>query len=137
MNGNISRAIDNWAGLLICSILFVHSRLRALLGGLTQPSLHATTPPDRGRAPARPRRILCIKTYGLGNIAMLLPVLGAVKRAYPEAEMNFLTLAENRRLLEHSGLVENVISLSDRGWGSPTRHPSWATPDSSGGTASS
>ena len=117
MNGNISRAIDNWAGQLICLILFVHSRLRALLGGPPQPSLHATTPPDRGRAPARPRRILCIKTYGLGNIAMLLPVLGAVKRAYPEAEMNFLTLGENRRLLEHSGLVENVISLSDRGWG--------------------
>ncbi len=112
MQGNLFRTIDNWVGLLICGVLFSISYLRSFLGGPHQPSLHATTPPRAGQAPVEPRRILCIKTYGLGNIAMLLPVLGALKRGYPDVEIDFLTLRENRSLLELSGMVRKVIPLS-------------------------
>ncbi len=112
MDGNLTRKIDGWLGLLICAVLFAHSRLRARMGSRRQPAMHATTPPQRGRAPFVPARVLCIKTYGLGNIAMILPVLGALHRSFPDVEIDFLTLEENTKLLEHSGLVERVIPLS-------------------------
>ncbi len=112
MQGNLFRKIDSWAGLVICWVLFLVSSMRSLLGGPHQPGLHDTTPPQRGQSPIRPRRILCIKTYGLGNIAMLLPVLNAIKRGIPGVEIDFLTLAENRKLLEQSGLVRYVIPLT-------------------------
>ncbi|MCP5044976.1 MAG: glycosyltransferase family 9 protein [bacterium] len=115
MDGNLTRKIDGWVGLVICAVLFLHSRLRARLGGAAQPAMHDTTPPRRGRAPLVPARVLCIKTYGLGNIAMILPVLGAVRRAFPDSEIDFLSLEENRSLLEHSALVNEVIPLSTRG----------------------
>ena len=86
-----TRAIDSTVGLLICACLFVLSRLHSLLGGPPQPSLRATTPPRGGATPLRPKRVLCIKTYGLGNIAMLLPILGAIKRGIPGVEIDFLT----------------------------------------------
>jgi heptosyltransferase-3 len=121
MNGNLSRAIDSHVGLVICFVLHWVSRLRGLLGGPRQPGMRSTTPPSRGRAPARPRRILCIKTYGLGNIAMLLPVLDAAKRGFPGVEIDFLTLGENRSLLEHSRLVRKVIPLSTDDSGSLVR----------------
>ncbi|MDP6979483.1 MAG: glycosyltransferase family 9 protein [Myxococcota bacterium] len=112
MDGNLTRKIDGWLGLVICAVLFVHSRLRARLGSRRQPSMYATTPPERCRAPFVPARVLCIKTYGLGNIAMILPVLGALRRNFPGVEIDFLTLEENEKLLEHSGLVERVIPLT-------------------------
>ncbi len=116
MNGNFTRRIDGWIGLVICAVLFLHSRIRARLGGAPQPSMYATTPPERGKAPSAPRRVLCIKTYGLGNIAMILPVLGALEHSLPNVEIDFLTLRENQSLLEHSGLVHEVIPLSTSGW---------------------
>ncbi len=112
MDGNLTRKIDGWVGLAICAVLFAHSRLRAALGSRRQPSMYATTPPQRGRAPFVPARVLCIKTYGLGNIAMILPALGALHRGFPGVEVDFLTLEENKSLLEHSGQVERVIPLS-------------------------
>jgi ADP-heptose:LPS heptosyltransferase len=54
--------------------------------------------------------MLAIKFYGLGNIAMLLPVLQAVHDSLPEIEIDFLTLQENRSLLERSGLVRKVLT---------------------------
>lgn len=53
----------------------------------------------------RPGRILAIKFYGLGNIALLLPVLGALRRGLPDAEIGFLTLEGNRDFLERADVV--------------------------------
>jgi heptosyltransferase-2 len=110
------RQIDKWVGLMLCAVLFGYSRLRARLGGPAQPGLRATTPPVRDREPLAARRILAIKTYGLGNVAMLLPVLGALRRAYPEAEIDFLTLESNRPLLERSRIIDRVLGLGVDGY---------------------
>jgi ADP-heptose:LPS heptosyltransferase len=114
----IGRKIDTWLGPLICAFLYAISRLRALLGGPQQPAMHATTPPLPGAPPLRPRRVLCIKTYGLGNIAMILSVISALRREIPEVEVDFLTLPENRSLLELSGLVHRVLAVDTSSYGS-------------------
>ncbi len=105
------RYADNWGGLVISGLLFAWSRARSLLGGPAQPALKATTPPAPAGSPPQPCRILAIKFYGLGNIVMLLPVLGALRRAYPDAEIDFLTMGENQALLERSGAANQVIPL--------------------------
>ena len=94
-------------GLAICAVLFAHSRLRATLGSRRQPSMYATTPPQRGRAPFVPARVLCIKTYGLGNIAMILPTLGALHRGFPGVKdwiMDVPNLAGKRAILMGAAL---------------------------------
>jgi ADP-heptose:LPS heptosyltransferase len=107
---NRSRPLDTWGGLVICGILALWARLRAMLGGPPLAPLRATTPPHDGNLPL-PRRVLAIKFYGLGNIAMLLPVLQDLRDALGEdAEIDFLTLEGNRSLLEASGLADNVVT---------------------------
>ncbi len=108
---NSSRPIDTWVGLLLCWLLAMWARLRAKLGGPWLPPLRATTPPGEEPIP-KPRRVLAIKFYGLGNIAMLLPVLQELRDHLGEdAEIDFLTLNGNRTLLEASGLTTNVLGV--------------------------
>jgi ADP-heptose:LPS heptosyltransferase len=116
VNLELARRIDSWAGLTICAVLYAWSRVRARLGGPSQPTLLATTPPAADRSPIRPKRVLAIKFYGLGNIIMLLPVLGAVRRAFPGASIDFLTMAGNAPLLERSGVVDRVIPVDVGGY---------------------
>jgi len=111
-----ARRIDSWIGLMICAALYAWSRIRALLGGPVQPQILATTPPPTDRGPLPPRRVLAMKFYGLGNIIMLLPVVGALRRAFPDAEIDFLTMAGNAPLLERSGVVNRVIPIEVGGY---------------------
>ena len=114
---NIGRKIDTRVGRLLLAVLFAWSRLRSRLGGPAQPARLATTPPDEATESIAPRRVLAIKLYGLGNIAMLLPVLGALREKHPDVELVFLSLEENRSLLERSGLVDRVLSVKAQGYG--------------------
>jgi ADP-heptose:LPS heptosyltransferase len=54
--------------------------------------------------------VLGLKFYGLGNIAMILPVLQELRAAWPDVEIDFLTLPGNAALLEQSGLVRRVLT---------------------------
>ena len=112
----LGRRIDAWAGLAICALLYGASRLHARLGGPPQPPLGAPTPPVAGAPLPPPRRVLAIKLWGLGNVAMILPVLDALRRGAPGVEIDFLTFAGNRALLERSGVVERVLGLEVGSW---------------------
>ena len=114
---NLARRLDTWGGLVICAILFGLSRVAALFGGPRLPPMRATTPPRPGTPPLRPRRVLAIKFYGLGNIVMVLPVVQALREAFPDVEVDFLTLEENRTLLERSGLISRTLGVNIRGHG--------------------
>src|SRR5262249_32857908 len=100
MNLNYARYVDKWVGLV--GFLAAGCRLHGLpsrLGGRPLPALPPPPPPPpEGTRPA-PRRVLCIKFYGLGNVVMLLPVLQALREHFPAAEIDFLTLAGNVPLL--------------------------------------
>lgn len=108
MNLRLARYIDRWVGLGVCFALWAFARL--LSAGRAVPALLATTPPDANE-PARPRRILGIKFYGLGNIAMLLPTLEAMRKNDPDLEIDFLTLPGNISLLEQSGLIRRFLTV--------------------------
>ena len=112
----VGRRIDSWVGLLLCALLFLFARIRSRLGGPAHPDMRTTTPPGQDETRV-PERILAIKLYGLGNIAMLLPVIGALRRGLPDAEIDFLTLDENRTLLDRAGLVDRTIGVSVKGYG--------------------
>lgn len=111
MNLHAARYVDRWLGPPLCLALYGLARLL----GRPLPSLGATTPPS-GILP-RPRRVLCIKFYGLGNIVMVLPTLRALRDAFPDVEIDFLTLASNAPLVERSGFVRRVLSIDVNGVG--------------------
>jgi ADP-heptose:LPS heptosyltransferase len=111
-----ARHIDSWVGLVACSVLYAFSRIRSRLGGPYQPGLRNTTPPGQREVP-RPQRLLAIKLYGLGNITMLLPAMAALRQELPDTEIDFLTLKENRTLLERAGVVDRTIGVSAEGYG--------------------
>ena len=49
----------------------------------------------------QPRRILLVKFWGIGSIALAGPTVTALRERYPDAEFTFLTLAVNRAFLDH------------------------------------
>jgi ADP-heptose:LPS heptosyltransferase len=105
MNLHLARYVDRWVGLPLCFLLHGFARL----AGEPLPSIGATTPPVDGVL-APPRRILAMKFYGLGNIAMILPILHELRAAFPDVEIDVLTLPGNASLLEQSGLVRRVLT---------------------------
>lgn len=116
MNLRLARYIDRWVGLVICFALWLAARLLGrLVGREIVPRLLATTPPAATDAALRARRILAIKFYGLGNIAMILPTLQAMRQGgrpgEPVCEVDFLTLPGNVALLRQSGLVRDALTV--------------------------
>ena len=111
LNFEPARKVDAWIGTAICAVLFAWSRVRAMFGGPPQPALRATTPPDLDRPVPPPRRVLAIKFYGLGNMVMVMPVLGALRRAYPNVQIDFMTIGANASVLERSGCADDVIPV--------------------------
>lgn len=82
MNLKFIRFIDTYAGIpLICCAAL----LRRLKG--KRPVSEAYRP----RA-----RILCVKFWGVGNLFMMLPAVEALRRQYPQAAIDLLTLRTSR-----------------------------------------
>ncbi len=111
MDLNLARYVDKWVGLAICLVLFAWERLTRPWHGRDVRSLLSTTPPALDEPPIAPRRILCMKFYGLGNAIMLIPVLEAVRRRWPAVEIDFLTMPGNVALLERSGVVRRAFAV--------------------------
>ena len=117
MNLNYARYVDKWVGWLLCLLFFAWERATRGFTGRRMPSLLATTPPRADDPVPAPRRILCMKFYGLGNAVMLIPVLEAVRRRHPGVEIDFMTLVGNASLLARSGVVTTVIPVDVAGLG--------------------
>src|SRR2546422_6716735 len=109
MTLNYVRYVDKWVGLAICLVLFCFDRVIGRFFGRHIPSLLATTPPPLDAEPHCPRRVLCIKFYGLGNTAMLIPVLEALRRRHPDAELDFLTDRKSTRLNSSHGYISYAV----------------------------
>ena len=114
MDLNLARYVDKWIGLAICLVLFAWERLTQPWHGRPVRSLVSTTPPGLDEPPIHPRRILCMKFYGLGNAIMLISVLEAVRRRWPGVEIDFLTMPGNVPLLERSGVVTKAYAVDTK-----------------------
>jgi lipopolysaccharide heptosyltransferase II len=62
-----------------------------------------------------PGKILVVKFWGIGSIALAGPTVASLRRRYPEAEIHFLTLDANRPFLRFVPDVDQVTALDIRG----------------------
>lgn len=61
------------------------------------------------------RSILMVKLWGVGNLVMIIPLIKAVRRAFPEAQLHFLTLEQNADLLAALPELDGIATLKTRG----------------------
>ena len=95
------KTLDRWIG--VPAQILLHG-LDAIRG-----------PWQRSHEVAEIRRIVLLKLWGLGNLAMILPYVQPLRRAFPGAEIVFLTLERNRPLVERHPGIDRVLSLDERG----------------------
>ena len=67
-------------------------------------------PAATGRDPARPRRILLIRLSAIGDIVFATPLIGAFRRAYPQAHLAWLAQDTYCALLRGQPGLDQVIS---------------------------
>jgi ADP-heptose:LPS heptosyltransferase len=65
-----------------------------------------------GQNQAAPKRILCIKFWGVGNIAMLLPAVYALQKKYKGASFDLLTLPECKDVSMAAGIFDNIYLVN-------------------------
>ena len=58
------------------------------------------------------REIVVVKFWGIGNAALLLPILRDLRRRYPGARLTVVTLPENRSLFED--VADRILSVRMR-----------------------
>jgi lipopolysaccharide heptosyltransferase II len=93
---NTMKKIDHYAGIPICLILEVFSKVRAFF-------------PQR--KPQPPKTILLMKYFGMGSILLATPMARALRKKYPDARIGLLTLVSNRELVERLNLFDDVHLL--------------------------
>ena len=71
--------------------------------------------PPRPPISSNTRKILFIKFWGMGSIILSEPALRWLRKKYPEAEIHYLTLEQNRDLLAMIPAVDRVHCLPFRG----------------------
>jgi len=86
--------IDRWVGRPLCGLLALLARLRG-----------PKHPPDA------PERILLLKFWGLGSIVLSTPLVREIRARYPNAQIEFVTLADNAPLVRQLPEIQRVVPL--------------------------
>ncbi len=102
----LKKILDRWLGIPLVTAAAALDRF-------------VVGPPDRAAGEAGCDRILFIKLWGVGNLAMILPIVRAARRQHPRASIEFLTLPENAEFVTAAGQVDRVWTFSPRGVGTP------------------
>lgn len=89
----LMRWIDNQVGNLACAALATAKRVGA---------------PFR-KEPSAYKKILVTKFFGMGAIIVATPALQALREAYPDAEIHFVSFSSNKEILE-------ILALTDKNW---------------------
>ncbi|MFA5090957.1 MAG: glycosyltransferase family 9 protein [Candidatus Omnitrophota bacterium] len=95
------RWIDKYIGLFLCFVLFCFQRIIKLFDFL----------PYRRSLPKPVRKILIIKFWGFGSIVLALDFLQLLRRNYPLAQIYAVTLRQNRKIYEMSGLCDGIADI--------------------------
>ena len=102
MNLGFAKWIDRWVGRAVCAFLSGCRTLREMVAARD------------ALVVGEPKRILLVKFWGLGNLVLLLPVFRALRRRYPGARIELLTLKRNRELLEGIEDLDGLFLVNDR-----------------------
>ena len=92
----LALAIDRLVGPVLCALLVAIKGLRRV-----RPSI----PPEEVS------RVLLVKLWGMGSIVLSSALFPELKRRYPEARIDFLSLGENQALLDLYPEVDRQITL--------------------------
>jgi lipopolysaccharide heptosyltransferase II len=68
----------------------------------------------RNDDPVKPDRILIIKFWGIGSIILCEPALRYLRKKFPQARIDFLTLAQNRELFKLVPHVDQIYAADFR-----------------------
>src|SRR6185369_6404872 len=66
------------------------------------------------------RRILAVELADIGDLILTTPALSALRESYPDAQINMLTTAHAAPILDHTGLIDNVILFDKFAFDRPT-----------------
>jgi heptosyltransferase-1 len=65
------------------------------------------------------RRILLIKLSAVGDVVQTIPLLNALRRRYPSAQIDWLVTPAIAELLRHNPAISNVIEFAREDWSRP------------------
>jgi ADP-heptose:LPS heptosyltransferase len=102
MNLNLAKYLDRYLGILLCYLFAALALFREMVA------------PREGTI--RVRTVLLAKLWGIGNLVMLLPILGMVRRRYPKARIHFLTLERNREVFLGRREIDRLWTIDDAGF---------------------
>jgi len=71
------------------------------------------------RYPETYERILIIKTSALGDTVILLPVLKAIRKRYPQAKISMIATARNMDVLKNDPNIDSLLLLDIKKLGNP------------------
>jgi ADP-heptose:LPS heptosyltransferase len=94
------RTTDKYLGICLCYFLYFVGRVTKAIWGKGDEN--------------EKRKVLMMKFAGIGNIVMILPTIKAVRRHYPEAQIDMFTLLTNREVLLHNRSIDNTYFLNER-----------------------
>ena len=66
-----------------------------------------------------PQRILAVKLADLGDVLLATPALRALRQTYPDARIDALVTPHTSLLIQHSGLVDRVITFPKHAYDTP------------------
>ena len=101
MNWKLIRVIDAYAGI---PLVYVLAGLRRVFSRTA-----------RRRAEPLVRTILLVKFWGIGNLFMMLPSVAALRRTYPCASIDLLTLESSRKAAECTNAFDRIATVNTRG----------------------
>ena len=102
MDLSIKVLIDRTIGRILCYILFPIVRIVGLL-----------LQRDHSIQMGNVNVIAVAKYYGMGSIVHAMPMLRALKRKYPEAELVFITRQANKLLFNNFPYPDEVLYIND------------------------
>jgi|SRR5579859_752166 len=66
-----------------------------------------------------PKRILLIRTDLMGDLVLSLPAVHAMRRAYPEAQIDMLVMPPNVGIIKHDAAITRIVTYDPNIWRRP------------------
>ncbi|MEK6874603.1 MAG: glycosyltransferase family 9 protein [Nanoarchaeota archaeon] len=63
----------------------------------------------RSQQPLQPKKILIIKLWAIGDSILMLPLVAALKKIYPNARIDCLCRHQNYKIIQTSHLFDNIL----------------------------